>query len=108
MEESDELGPAVEVLDLDDLCSPLPPPRLSRQLTALADMNEMRGGTPPQPVNVLMIGSGELRSIISFSVVCNFLQYIMLGEYTTGYVHGQASTSDKSAGGINLLFDRVS
>jgi hypothetical protein len=33
-------------------------------------------------VNVLMIGSGE---------------------YTTGYVHGKASQSDKSKGGMNKI-----
>ena len=75
--DEDDLGPAVEVLDLDELCAPVARPRLSRQLTALADMNELRGGTPPQPVNVLMIGSGEALIRMSHSYFHNSQSIIL-------------------------------
>ena len=42
-----------------------------------ADQEESKGGSGPAPVNVLMVGTGE---------------------YTTGYVGGTASDSDKGAG----------
>lgn len=73
------LGPS-----LDSLSSSPPPLSLFRQVSKDVKGNPASGGGS-QPVNVLMIGTGE---------------------YTTGYVHGAASDSDKSAGVVALtMFD---
>ena len=77
-----ELGPNLDE-DLKDL---LPQPALQRQFTALAcTSGELHPTVPPRPVSVLMIGTGE---------------------YTTGYVAGKASDSDKGAGGKLCLLHR--
>ena len=70
------LGPALS--PLNDISNGFDSPGLARQVTKTTF-------EPKKLVNVLMVGSGE---------------------YTTGFVHGSASDSDKSAGVIALtMFD---
>lgn len=72
------LGPSLGLPESDD---DLGRPALQRQVSKFA-MGASQGTIgAPNPVNVLMIGSGE---------------------YTTGYVNGQASDSDKGAGVVAL------
>jgi hypothetical protein len=79
------LGPKDLAIDVSDIAPPVP---LMRQLTKSVGSNNAvlaHQNPPNRPINVVMIGTGE---------------------YTTGYVHGQASDSDKSAGVVALtMFD---
>ena len=72
------LGPALGPPELDD---DLGRPPLQRQVSKIVTGASQGAIASPNPVNVLMIGSGE---------------------YTTGYVNGQASDSDKGAGVVAL------
>lgn len=70
---SDSLGPPLDKLST--------PPMLKRQVTKGSEIGDDDGHFSVQPVNVLMIGTGE---------------------YTTGYVNGAESASDKGAGVVAL------
>ena len=69
----------------DDDASISPKLVMQRQISKSGLSGEKTIDNIPQPVNVLMVGSGE---------------------YTTGYVDGKASDSDKGAGVVALtMFD---
>ena len=55
-----DIGPPTADAEFD-----LPaPPKLSRQLTALADLSSQKGVVSTEPINVLMIGSGIFYKLI--------------------------------------------
>lgn len=70
---------------IDDASSGVKYFAMQRQISKSTLSNDGANDIPLQPVNVLMVGSGE---------------------YTTGYVDGKASDSDKGAGVVALtMFD---
>lgn len=78
-----ELG--IPLASKDDDTSTSPKLVMQRQISKSGFSGERSTNNMPQPVNVLMVGSGE---------------------YTTGYVDGKASDSDKGAGVVALtMFD---